>query len=234
MSNTTYKVTDLRAVVIDLFHRECTPEHRYASFDYCYNYFQDASSEELKADIEKSCLEISFYLASWGMLRGSSFLLQKSIKHYEPLVRYIIQLKEDNHPIWDIDTNSYTDKNISTLLEVYGDVTKLIIGNEKNNRHIVLTTKIILGIFGCIPAFDEYFTSTFRDLCKNLPGRNGFRSVNKNSLNHIKKFYEANREEIEILRNQIHTLDFNTSSFTNKQYSRAKIIDMYGFAKNFY
>jgi hypothetical protein len=234
MPNTTYKVADLRAVVLDLFHRECTPEHRYASFDYCYNYFQDASSEELKADIEKSCLEISFYLASWGMLRGSSFLLQKSIKHYEPLVRYIIQLKEDKHPIWDIDANSYTEKNISTILEVYGDVTRLIIGDEKNNRHIVLTTKIMLGIFGCIPAFDEYFTSTFRNLCKNLPGKHGFRSVNKNSLNHIKQFYEANKEEIEKLRDEIHTLDFDTGSFTNKQYSRAKIIDMYGFAKNFY
>jgi hypothetical protein len=229
-----YKVSDLKSVVLDLFHRECTPEHRYASFDYCYNYFQASSAEELEADIEKSCLELSFYLASWGMLRGSSFLLQKSSKHYEPLIRHFIQLKKDDHQIWNIDANSYTYNNIAIILEVYEVVKKLIIGHEEKNRHIVLTTKIMLGVFGCISAFDEYFTQTFRDICRNMPGRNGFRSVNKKSLTHIKKFYEANKEEIEEVRSIIHTLDFSTGNFTDRKYSRAKIIDMYGFAKSFY
>jgi hypothetical protein len=229
-----YKVNDLQNTVLNLFHKECTPEHRYASFDYCYNYFQGSSAEELEADIEKSCLELAFYLASWGMLRGSSFLLQKSSKHYEPLIRYFIELKKDNHQIWDIDANSYTYSNISVILEVYEAVKKLIIGHEKTNRHIVLTTKIMLGVFGCIPAYDEYFTRTFREICKNMPGRNGFRSVNRNSLTHIKNFYEANKVEIEEMRSIIHTLDFSMGDFTDRKYSIAKIIDMYGFAKSFY
>ena len=229
-----YKVNDLQDIVLNLFHKECTPIHRYASFDYCFNYFQESTAELLEADIEKSCLELAFYLASWGMLRGSSFLLQKSVKHYEPLIKYIIQLKKDNHNIWNIDAHNYNNNSIQTILEVYKNITSLIMGNDKSKRHLVLTTKIMLGVFGCVPAFDQYFTNTFREICKNFHGKNGFRSVNKNNLKHIKNFYEANKEVIEILRNKIHTLDFNTGDFTQRKYTRAKIIDMYGFAKGFY
>lgn len=228
-----YAAPDIKEVVLDLFHKECTPEHRYASFDYCYNYFQGSTAEQLETDMEKSCLELSFYLASWGMLRGSSFLLRKSARHYVPLIEYFIRLKEEEHDIWNIDANSYSNNSINTILEVYDEIRKLIIGREEVNRHIVLITKIMLGVFGCIPAFDEYFTRTFRDICREMPGRNGFRSVNKNSLRHIKKFYEANQEVIEELRNEIHTLDFATGKPTDRKYSRAKIIDMYGFAKSF-
>lgn len=228
-----YRALDFKEVVLDLFHKECSPKHRYASFDYCYNYFQGSTADELEADIEKSCLELSFYLASWGMLRGSSFLLQKSTKYYEPLIRYFIKLKRDNHKIWQIDADSYSGANIQVILEVYNQIRDIVIDNEDNNRHIVLITKIMLGVFGCVPAFDEYFTNTFREICKPLPGRHGFRSVNKSSLDHIKKFYEANKEEIDELHNTIHTLDFTTGEPTNRKYSRAKIIDMYGFAKSF-
>jgi len=229
-----YKVNDLENVVLKLFRKECTPTHRYASFDYCFNYFQNSPVDLLEVDIEKSCLELAFYLASWGMLRGSSFLLKKSIKHYEPLIKYIIQLKKSNHNIWKIDANNYDSDSIQTILEVYKNITNLIMENDKSKRHLVLTTKIMLGVFGCIPAFDQYFTDTFREICKNFPNYNGFRSVNKTNLMHIKEFYNANKEDIENLRNNIYTIDFNTGKFTKTKYTRAKIIDMYGFAKGFY
>ena len=44
---------------------------RYASFDFCYNYFFTFKGQ-LSADLEKSCFVLWGYLASWGMLRGSS------------------------------------------------------------------------------------------------------------------------------------------------------------------
>lgn len=62
------------------------PDKRYASFDYCYNYFQEfyennnTKALASKENIQMSCLHIGFCLASWGMLRGSSFLLQKSVE----------------------------------------------------------------------------------------------------------------------------------------------------------
>ena len=69
------------------------PKHRYASYDYCYNYFhlienkRDLITEEY---FEKSCLVLGFYLASWGMLRASSFLLQKSITFYKQTNNYLV------------------------------------------------------------------------------------------------------------------------------------------------
>jgi hypothetical protein len=33
-----------------------------------------------------SCLQIGFYLASWGMMRGSSFLLEKSVRNFSNLI----------------------------------------------------------------------------------------------------------------------------------------------------
>ena len=67
---------------VNKYKSQSNPDDRYISFDYCYNYFR--TTNDLTQDIEKSCLVLGFYLASWGMFRGSSFLLQKSIKHFEP------------------------------------------------------------------------------------------------------------------------------------------------------
>jgi hypothetical protein len=61
-----------------LQHR--TPEARYASFDYCFNYFQEARESGDTAQLADgehrmlSCLQLGFFLASWGMMRGSGDL----------------------------------------------------------------------------------------------------------------------------------------------------------------
>ena len=71
------------------------PLERYASFDYCFNHFQ-SFRERGKVDqlaspeyMQLSCLQLGFYLASWGMLRGSTFLFTKSAKVYEGVVHAI-------------------------------------------------------------------------------------------------------------------------------------------------
>lgn len=223
-----YQMNDIDQVVLDIYHSENSPLHRYASFDYCYGYFQIKSHQELSHDIEKACLQLGFYLASWGMLRGSSFLLQKSIKYYEPLIKYLITLKKEEHEIWHIDIDVYNNKNIDTILKVYGDIQNLIIKNNGNNRHIVLVTKIMLGVFGCIPAFDQYFSDTFREIFKNKY-RCGFRSVDKKSLLCLKEFYDDNKASIDKL--SINIIDFETGNSKSLLYKKSKIIDMYGFAK---
>jgi hypothetical protein len=95
----TLRKTDLPKT-IDLFIKQRTPEHRYTSFDYCYNYFHPDNRSKT-GDMEKSCSVLGFYLASWGMLRGSSFLLEKSVKHYEKTVQYITDCDSS---LWKIDT----------------------------------------------------------------------------------------------------------------------------------
>lgn len=209
---------DIRSVV-ENFKVKSMPQDRYTSFDYCYNYFKNGNN--LKNDIEKSCLVLGFYLASWGMFRGSSFLLQKSVKTFEKTIEYINRL---NKSIWEIDVDKYDSHNIATIIETYEEIRSRLVPNDKT--HLTLVTKTLLGIFGFIPAYDNYFCNTFRALTKN---KCGFRTVNQKSLRYIKEFYLANKGVIDKLAKETPTTDFISEKKTNTYYTKAKIIDMYGF-----
>ncbi|MCL4483086.1 MAG: hypothetical protein M1445_10865 [Bacteroidetes bacterium] len=209
--------TDIEPIVNE-FKSQSNLDDRYTSFDYCYNYFR--TTNNLTQDIEKSCLVLGFYLASWGMLRNS-FLLQKSIKHFEPTIRYIATLDKS---VWEIDVDKYDEKNIQTIIKIYNDIKSLLI--KKNNSDLTLITKVLLGVFGFIPAFDNYFGNSFRAISD---GQCGFRKVNVKSLTFIKTFYESNKATIDKLSSETFTTDFITEKKTTVNYPKAKIIDMYGF-----
>jgi hypothetical protein len=210
--------------VVGKFTTFIKPEHRYSSFDYCYNYFY--TKNDLTKDMEKSCFELAFYLASWGMFRGSSFLLQKSSRCFVRTIEYINSLEKD---LWKIDVNNYDDIIIDNLIEIYSKIKELIIEGG-SNRSLTLVTKMMLGIFGFIPAYDEYFCQSFRKITKE---KCCFRTFNKNSLKIIKKFYDCNKNSINKLSSKTHTYDFVTAKKTEIKYPKAKIIDMYGFTLSF-
>lgn len=212
------KQTDIE-LVIAKYKSKSEPDDRYTSFDYCYNYFR--TTNDLTQDIEKSCLVLGFYLASWGMFRGSSFLLKRSVKHFEPTIRYIATLDKS---VWEIDADNYNEKNIQTIIKIYKDIkTYLII---KDSSDLTLITKILLGVFGFIPAFDNYFGNSFRAIYGK---KCGFRKANVKSLTFIKSFYESNKATIDRLSMETFTTDFMTGQKTTINYPKAKIIDMYGF-----
>ncbi|EMR74694.1 hypothetical protein MBGDF03_01050 [Thermoplasmatales archaeon SCGC AB-540-F20] len=203
-----------------------SPNERYASFDYCFNYFQSFKEknniEEISNNdnVENSCLQLSFYLASWGMFRGSSYLLSKSIKYFEPLVKNISRF---NNTIWEIDVDRYNnDKNLDLLIECK----KMIYGSFNNwtGASDTLISKIMLGVFGNIPAFDNYFAKGFNmySLCKR-------------NLRKIYDFYiiEENNRVIDKYCNTIYTIEFKSSRPTSYTYTRAKIIDMIGFVEGY-
>jgi hypothetical protein len=198
------------------YFRNGTPGSRYSSFDYCYNYFHNCP--DLTKDMERSCLALGFFLASWGMFRGKA-LMEKGLKHYQSTIEYIATLPKET---WDIDVNNYPD-NYDNLIHIYRKIKERIV---PGSTPLVLTTKVMLGVFGFVPAFDSYFRETFKyksnwDL--------GFTSFNKASLEFIFKFYYENMEEIEELHEEFYTTDFLTSEKTELHYPRAKIIDMYGW-----
>ncbi len=211
---------NITSIVNDFKESLSTPNERYTSYDYCYNYFRQT---DLTNDIEKSCLVLGFYLASWGMLRGSSFLLQKSIKHLEPTIEYISTLDKS---FWNIDVDQYTNENIDTILEIYENIKLKLV--PQNKAHLTLVTKVLLGVFGFVPAFDQYFCYTFRKIYKEQENC-AFTSFNQKSLNCIKDFYDKNKIEIDRLSAKTYTLDFETGEKTKLNYTKAKIIDMYGF-----
>lgn len=190
------------------------PTARYASFDYCFNHFQSHRNVDLAelaspAGMELSCLHLGFYLASWGMLRGSSALLRRSIKHYAPVIEVIASASPS---LWVIDAHSYTDETIRALM---GTASKLRTALPDGASDI-LVTKIMLGTFGCVPAFDSYFKKGF-----------GVSTFGGKSLRKIAEFYEENAEIIEAHR--VPTYDFASGAATTHKYTRAKVIDMIFF-----
>ncbi len=62
---------------IDAFLALNEPYHRNLSWDHCYKAFDNISKE---SDKDYLALHLAFYLASWGMYRGSSGLLWKDYK----------------------------------------------------------------------------------------------------------------------------------------------------------
>ena len=66
---------------------------RFLSFDHCYKHFQNLKQPPKNEQLEISMLHLGFYLASWGMYRGSSFLLQKDYTIYAPIVSKVLDSK---------------------------------------------------------------------------------------------------------------------------------------------
>jgi hypothetical protein len=193
-------------------------EGRSASFDYCFNYFQDfrergcieAISE--RENMQLSCLQLAFFLASWGMLRPRSQLLQRSVKFHE---RLIVRIVQSDRKAWEVDIDSYSDENIDLLLCVKGGICEVLATAGVTDTD-TLVTKIMLGVYGNIPAFDRYFR-------KGLD----VGTVNKENLKRIARFYQDHKSEIDAY-GPIHTLDFRTGVPTRRQYTKAKIVDMIG------
>src|SRR3989344_6860283 len=187
------------------------PDERHASFDFCYNHFYSFYKRnklhELadEKNLQTSCLQLGFYLASWGMMRGSSFLLEKSVKNYKNL---IVTISKMNPKLWEIDVDTYDEDNIKLLLNCKQQIIEVL--GKENKLSDTLVTKIMLGVFANIPAYDQYFRKSLK-----------LHSLNKKSLLKIKKFYEENKETFDSFK--IHTFDFLTSRETNIIYPKACI-----------
>lgn len=198
--------------------KDRSPEERLTSFDYCYNYFQvfyeNNCVEDIaaKENIHSSCLHIGFFLASWGMFRGSTILSSKSVKHFERLVVLVSKTKEE---LWSIDVNNYTEENIKTLLD-YGLEVQKALGGNCNNVTDTLVTKTMLGILGNVPALDTYIMKGF-----------GVDKLRAETLEMFRSYYEDYKTEIDSIK--VPTIDFLTSQKTNRYYPKIKIIDMVGW-----
>ena len=93
---------------IDENSKNFVPNHRFKSWEHNYRIFCE-EREKTNPDIDKLSIHLSFYLASWGMYRGSSFLLQNDYKIHEEAVKKII--KEEFYSLRDIKFNELKSKH---------------------------------------------------------------------------------------------------------------------------
>jgi hypothetical protein len=219
---------DAFTATVESFMKKRLADHRFASFDYCYNHFHPDNKR--KNDPEKSCLALFSYLGSWGMLRMSGTLGQeKSIKSLEPTIQYIYQCKRS---CWEIDVDNYAT-NSETILDLAEKIRHSLVGD--NDITVTLLTKVLFGVFGFIPALDSLFQKTMH-LNKQYFGVKSklFKQRFSDVLGRVSKIYEINRTKINEVyeKKEYKTLVFNDGEVP-KRYTKAKIIDMYGFYRQY-
>ena len=196
---------------------------RYLSWEHCYKLFQNAKNKKSlnQDDIDYLSLNLAFYLASWGMLRGSSFLLQKDYKVHIDVIKELYKSIYNN--LWGIDYKDLEKQQNIDILIFLVDRLKTIYRKKRINVKEVTTdisdiliTKVLLGTMGCIPAYDEYF--------KKGVGKNNItiQRFGKSSILGLVKYYKLNNKELEMLRKKV-------SKERNLEYPQMKILDMIFF-----
>jgi hypothetical protein len=105
----------------------------------------------------------------------------------------------------DLDVSSYADRADEVLALARRVRAVFTVGASD-----ILVTKTMLGVFGCVPAFDRFFRAGF-----------GCHTLCRPALIKIGRFYRCRQVEIDAQR--IFTLDFTTGLDTKRPYPKAKI-----------
>lgn len=120
------------------------------SYDYCQLYFSQHDGDFIIHNLEQSCFVLWGYLAGFGMLRGSSPLLSKNPTILVPVIEFIAA-----HQLNDIDLGDYCNEVVrQRIIDGYQGIEQCL---QPLNPSPTLITKIMLGVYTCIPAFDSYF-----------------------------------------------------------------------------
>ncbi|MEZ7628260.1 hypothetical protein O3654_04470 [Pauljensenia sp. 20925_1_91] len=192
---------------------------RSRSWEHCYRVFRDARTDPCP-DYDYLSLHLAFYLASWGMYRGSSFLLQKDYKVLLPVVEKV--LKPEYDCLFGLACTDLRNDDIrAQLKELYDYIADYYfrpIRNEVAGREVessvspVLVTKILMGALGCVPAYDRFFqdgVATYKVTTQEY----SLESVRK-----LAKFYEAHNDRLEEARRGMQSDDLI--------YPQMKLLDM--------
>ena len=191
---------------------------RSRSWEHCYRVFRDARTDP-SPDYDYLSLHLAFYLASWGMYRGSSFLLQKDYKVLTPIVEEI--LKPEYDCLFGLACADVRNDDVQTqLTNVYNDIANDFgpVRNQVAGREVpspvspVLITKILMGTLGCVPAYDRFFGigAKYLGLEKD--------TYQEKSLRELVDFYEAHNDRLEEARRGMQTDDLT--------YPQMKLLDM--------
>lgn len=194
------------------------PNHRYKSWEHCYNAFANIDEQT-----DVLALHLGFYLASWGMYRGSSGLLWKDYKLHSKSVEIIKKYHHLRYEFIDLPRKEDVMNVFKELSEYYSTLTYY--NGKDDDKHITATdtliSKIILGTLGCLPAFDRYF----------------IRGLFEDKVNSVNLIHNVGLlwDKIEEMKSEIELVQTWIISQTGVNYPPMKIVDMYywqlGFEK---
>lgn len=191
---------------------------RSRSWEHCYRVFRDARTDP-SPDYDYLSLHLAFYLASWGMYRGSCFIFQKDYKVHTPIVKEI--LKPEYDCLFGLACADLRNSDVQAqLTNVYDYIENHFhpIREQVAGRKVatpvsqVLITKILLGTLGCVPAYDRFFVDGIKKHKVTT------QEYSLNSVLRLVDFYEAHNDRLEEVRRGMRTEDLT--------YPQMKLLDM--------
>lgn len=205
--NNNQKITPTQAIKnITDFHKSTLnfKNGRYQSWNHCYLEFQKQHTKGVASaeEIDGLALNLAFYLASFGMYRASSFLLNNDYKIHHAIVELILEEQYASlfamsaEQLLDTDTRNLIFELSYRIKDHYASTT-ISKSLKKNNATDTLVTKILLGTNGCVPAYDRFYKRAVRHYAITSG------SFNSNSLKKLAQFYLDNKEVFEVKRMEI-------------------------------
>ena len=191
---------------------------RSRSWEHCYRVFRDARTDP-SPDCDYLSLHLAFYLASWGMYRGSSFLLQKDYKVLSPIVEKILKPEYDclfGVACADLRNDDVCEQleNLCDYIANHFDPIRDQVAGRKVESPVspVLITKILMGTLGCVPAYDRFFVDGIKT------NKVTTQEYSPKSVLKLVDFYEAHNDRLEEARRGMRTEDLT--------YPQMKLLDM--------
>ena len=184
----------------------------------CYRVFRDARTDP-SPDCDYLSLHLAFYLASWGMYRGSSFLLQKDYKVLSPIVEKILKPEYDClfglacADLRNDDVQEQLEKLYDYIADHFHPIREEVAGREVDSPvSPVLITKILMGTLGCVPAYDRFFVDGIKTYKVTT------QEYSPKSVLKLVDFYEAHNDRLEEARRGMQCEDLT--------YPQMKLLDM--------
>lgn len=196
--------------------------HRFKSWEHCNNFFIKHKGNLADENLfDNSCLQLAFYLASWGMMRGGTFLLKKDYKIHKYFIENVVmndKYKKYYSSMQGLPINNEDIEGLNTLIDdtikSYEDNIKMINGiKAKVSVTDTLASKILLGVYGIVPAYDRYFVEAMKI--------HGFKNTKlcEDSIKDLVDFYYKFESDFEKCRMLFKKDGIN--------YPPMKLIDMY-------
>ena len=141
--------------VVKTFHNNCQFGRRYQSWEHCKNFFdnnkfliinfdknysilencesiENSLNHVNKEKLDLMCLHLAFYLASWGMYRGSAFILQYDYRKHKKAILTLLQGKYEH--LWIVNKDNKDSQDSEDKFFQNQDKIELIFGNKEQKK----------------------------------------------------------------------------------------------------
>lgn len=198
------------------------PHSRLLSWEDCYLFFQNhfsalaaGSNEDLLKEAE---FQLGLYLASFGMYRGSSDLLDLHRSVYGPLITALCGVAQEN------GVKAFTEISNPRTIESLARETKKYLEALNISATPTLVSKILMGTFGCLPSFDQNLRNAVKKL-KTNPKNKGLSYVEKLSFGPI----QSVPAWLHFAQKNYSFFDQAAPNFkkSDKRYPKMRVIDLY-------